>query len=126
MSDLSCSIFGADLLADEPLSSALALDPPLAAAFLIQMLHAFTFAATHMGMVSFVAAAAPPRLASSAMTVLAAIGVGGGTGLAILAAGPLYAAFAAKAYLAMAAMGFVGLALCLWLSTNWRGQRLMD
>lgn len=84
--------------------TAMAYDPPMAFLFVLQMLHAFTFGATYLGMVNLAADAVPERLGGTAQSMLhAAISVmlAGAT----LAAGRLYGSYGAEAFLAMASMG---------------------
>jgi len=75
---------------------------------LIQLLHALTFAATHLAAVYFLVRQAPAGLAATAQGLYGAIAWGGLFGLAMLASGTLYAAFAGAAFHAMAAMCLVG------------------
>ncbi|MEM8988062.1 MAG: MFS transporter [Pseudomonadota bacterium] len=102
-----------------------ALEPPLAALVFLQTLHGLTFAATHLGTVMFVQAAAPERIANTAMTTASATGVGAATGLATLGAGWLFQNVGAgAAYGAMAAMGLCGLMSIYVLKRIWRGAAL--
>ncbi len=82
---------------------------------LIQLLHALTFAATHLAAVYFLVRQAPAGLAATAQGVYGAIAWGGLFGLAMLASGTLYAAFAGTAFHAMAAMCLVGVFCALML-----------
>lgn len=104
-----------------------ATSPPLAALFLVQTLHAFTFAAAYIGAIEFIDRAVPKRLVNTAMTINSTAGVGALTGIATVAAGYLYdASGAGAAYLMMAAMGACGLALALLLKRLWDGGRLFE
>ena len=104
-----------------------AAEPPLALLFLIQTLHAFTFAAAYLGAVEFIDRAAPVRLVNTAMTLMSATGVGAVTGLATAAAGFVWAgAGAAAAYLMMSAMGAAALLLALLIGRQWRGGKLFE
>ena len=82
---------------------------------LIQLLHALTFAATHLAAVYFLVRQAPAGLAATAQGLYGAIAWGGLFGLAMLASGTLYAAFAGAAFHAMAAMCLVGVFCALML-----------
>jgi PPP family 3-phenylpropionic acid transporter len=82
---------------------------------LIQLLHALTFAATHLAAVYFLVREAPAGLAATAQGLYGAIAWGGLFGLAMLASGTLYAAFAGAAFHAMAAMCLVGAFCALML-----------
>ena len=85
----------------------------LPALVMVQLLHALTFGATHLGAVHFIAGRAPAGLAATAQGLYAALSGGLAMGLASLLAGWLYGAVEARAFLAMAAMSAAGLALAL-------------
>jgi PPP family 3-phenylpropionic acid transporter len=73
-----------------------------------QALHAFTFAACHLGAIYFIARQFPASLSASAQSLHAAVVAGLGMALSALLAGHLYAEFAATAYMGMAAMAGLG------------------
>jgi len=93
----------------------MAFDPPLALLLPLQALHGLTFGAAHLGALHYMAEHVEPGEAATAQALYASVTAGIGLGLATLAAGPLYQAFAGKAYLAMALLAGAGLlaALCL-------------
>lgn len=104
-----------------------ALEPPLGALFLVQTLHAFTFAATYLGAIEFLDRAAPTRLVNTGMTLMSTTGVGAMTGLATVIAGFVWNAHgAAPAYFMMAGMGVAALGLALLLARLWDGGRLFE
>jgi PPP family 3-phenylpropionic acid transporter len=80
----------------------------LGALVIFQALHAFTFAATHLGAIHFMASRIDPRHSATAQSVYSAVVMGLGLGLAAFASGHLYAAYAGRAYLAMAVMASIG------------------
>jgi PPP family 3-phenylpropionic acid transporter len=87
--------------------SMMALDPPVAALPFLQLLHAASFGATHLGALTFIARHAPPGQAASAQGYYAiALGVAmaGATGLS----GWLYGAIGTAAYGAMALAAIAG------------------
>ena len=87
--------------------AAMALDPPGFALPWLQLLHALSFGATHLGALGFVARNAPPGQSATAQGYLAiALGVAmaGATGLS----GWLYGAFGSRAYAAMALAAVAG------------------
>lgn len=88
---------------------AMAFDPPFAALVVLQILHALTFGATHIGTVHFIAQNIPPERAGTAQALQASVTAGIAMGGATLLAGQLYGPFGAKAYLAMAVLGALGL-----------------
>ena len=86
--------------------------PALAA---LQLLHAFTFGAAHLGAMHHLARRLPPAQAATAQAVYATVVGGLGQGLLMLLAGSLYGAAGGRAYLAMAAVAALGAGLALRL-----------
>ncbi len=87
--------------------AAMAFDPPGLLLPWLQLLHALSFGATHLGALGFVARHAPPGQSATAQGYLAiALGVAmaGATGLS----GWLYGAFGSRAYAAMALAAVAG------------------
>lgn len=80
-----------------------------------QALHAFSFAAAHLGAMAYLQQRAPAGLSATAQGLYAALPQGIGSALAAALAGQLYAAYGATAYLGMAAMAVAGTALTLRL-----------
>ena len=95
--------------------AAMGFDPPLLLLMALQALHGLTFAATHLGAMHFIARTVSDALAATAQALYAAATSGIFMAVAILGAGPLYAAYAGRAYWAMAAMATVGMAAALVL-----------
>jgi PPP family 3-phenylpropionic acid transporter len=86
---------------------AMALDPPSFALPLLQLLHAASFGATHLGMLGFVAAKAPAGQGATAQGYLA-VALGTTMAVATAISGVLYAAFGSLAYAAMALAAIAG------------------
>ena len=84
--------------------------PGLPAAAMLQLLHALTFGAAHLGAMMHLSRTVPPDAAASAQTLYAAVSAGLGSGLVMLGAGALYARFGGHAYLFMAGISALGLA----------------
>ena len=105
----------------------MAFDPPLWVLFPLQVLHAFTYGAAHLGAMHFVANAAPTSLAATAQSLYATI-AGGGIMMSgfMLLAGYLYADLRAVAYIGMAASGLAALGVCLVLARSWDGKVLVE
>ncbi len=108
---------------------AMGFDPPLALLVGLQVLHALTYGAAHLGAIHFMARAVPEVQAGTAQALYASVTGGIAMGGAMLAAGPLYANFGGRAYWAMAALAAVALAASLALQRtradherSWRGQ----
>lgn len=85
------------------------MDPPLPLLFLVQTMHALSFAAAYLGAVEHIDRGLPKHLTNTAMTLMSTTGVGAITGLATVACGYLYEARGAGAiYALVAAMGAAG------------------
>jgi PPP family 3-phenylpropionic acid transporter len=95
--------------------SLMGMAPGLGAAGALQLLHALTFGASHLGAMHFMARSVPPGAAASAQSLYAALSAGLGSGLVMLAAGALYAAYGGHAYPFMALLSAAGLCGVLWL-----------
>ena len=93
----------------------LTIDLPMAAILLVQLLHAFTFGALHLGAMVFIQDAVPQRLRNTAQGLNAAIVGGIALSLATWAAGPLFATLGGRAYLVMAALSVAAFGCALWL-----------
>src|SRR3954453_1506011 len=94
--------------------SLMGLVPGLPAAAALQLLHALTFGASHLGAMYMLARSVPPGAAASAQSLYAALSAGLGSGLVMLAARALYAAYGGRAYLFMALLSAGGLCGVLW------------
>jgi MFS transporter, PPP family, 3-phenylpropionic acid transporter len=97
------------------------LDPPLALLFILQAMHGLTFGATYLGAMEFMKRAFPSHMTATVQGVYASFSAGVGMGSGYLAAGPLYRIFGSGAYLGMAAVSLMALALCLLLLHRWHG-----
>jgi PPP family 3-phenylpropionic acid transporter len=82
----------------------------LAAAAAVQLLHALTFGAGHLGAMLHLSRTVPASAAASAQAVYAAVSAGLGSGLVMLGAGALYAGLGGRAYPFMAVLSALGLA----------------
>jgi MFS transporter, PPP family, 3-phenylpropionic acid transporter len=86
---------------------AMAFDPPAAILPALQLLHALSFGATHLGMLGFVAAKALPNRGATAQGYLA-VALGTVMAISTAASGVLFAAFGSLAYEAMALTAILG------------------
>lgn len=93
----------------------MAFDPPLALLLPLQVLHGFTYGATHIGAVHWMSERIPQAQAGTAQAIYAAVTHGIAMGAATIAAGSLYATWQGGAYGAMAALSGVGLVAALSL-----------
>jgi PPP family 3-phenylpropionic acid transporter len=85
----------------------MALDPPALALPLLQILHALSFGATHLGALMFLAHHAPAGRAARAqgyLAIAAGLAMAAATGIS----GLLYAYFGSGAYIAMALVAVAG------------------
>lgn len=85
----------------------MAAEPPLPLLFLLQLLHAFTFGATYLGMVELVARNVSEHRAGTGQTGAAWIG-SLAMSAANVASGPLWIAFGPLSFLASCGIGFAG------------------
>jgi MFS transporter, PPP family, 3-phenylpropionic acid transporter len=85
----------------------MALNPPLLALPFLQLLHALSFGATHLGALGFVVRNAPPARGATAQGYLA-IAVGAAMAGAMAISGVLVETFGSGAYGAMALMAIAG------------------
>jgi PPP family 3-phenylpropionic acid transporter len=98
--------------------TAMAFDPPVALLPLLQILHAASFGAAHLGAMGFFARAVPKELTATAQGMVATL-----SGIVMAAAtalsGLVYAASGSLAYLVMAGMALIGLLSALYAGKRW-------
>jgi PPP family 3-phenylpropionic acid transporter len=99
--------------------TAMAFNPPLAALPVLQILHAGSFGAAHLGAMGFLARAVPKELAATAQGLVATLS-GIVTASAMALSGLAYASSGSLAYLVMAAMALVGFVSALYAGRRWR------
>ncbi|MDX2306859.1 MAG: MFS transporter [Hyphomicrobium sp.] len=92
---------------------AMGFDPPFEALVLLQILHALTYGAIHLGAIQFIARVAPEGLQGTIQALYATFAIGAMLGLTTMASGPLYQAFKGQAYFAMACVSLVALVAAL-------------
>ena len=117
--------FAAGALAGIVRWTALGLSDHLAVILMVQLLHAGTFGAMHLGAMYFIQRAVTPRLAATAQSLNAMLTFGGALALAIWFSGLLYRDHGALAYLAMTGLSVLGMAGALVLSRIWHGGRIV-
>ncbi len=83
---------------------------------LIQLLHGMTFGATHLAAMYYLMREVPAGLAATAQGLYGAVAWGAAFGLAMLAAGALYAAYGGGAFFVMAGMCLAGTIFALILT----------
>jgi PPP family 3-phenylpropionic acid transporter len=93
--------------------TAMAFDPPAAWLLPLQILHAASFAATHLGLMGFMARSVPREAFATAQGSVATLSGLVNAG-ATLASGFVYAAVGGYAYLLMTAMALIGVASAVY------------
>ena len=99
--------------------TAMAFDPPMAALPALQLLHAASFGATHLGAMGYLARAISRDMAATAQGLVATLS-GIVTASATALSGLAYARSGSTAYLLMAAMALVGMLSALYAGRRWR------
>jgi PPP family 3-phenylpropionic acid transporter len=89
--------------------TAMAFDPSPALLVPLQVLHAGTFAATHLGAMQWISTHVPAHRSGTAQALLATSTGGIAMSSATLASGPIYAAFGGASYAAMSIMSILGM-----------------
>src|SRR5260221_6069924 len=90
----------------------------------VQLLHALTFGAAHLGAMHFMARALPEEWSSTGQSLYSATVSGIGFGLVMAISGQLYAALGANAYLVMAGIAAIGAPPGVVLYPRWHGEKL--
>lgn len=101
--------------------TAMAFDPSLEAVAALQILHAGSFALTHLAALAFIAEAVAPRAAGAAQGILTAGAGGVGMLLATMLAAWAYPLYGGGAYFVAAALAALGAVAALRLSAAWPG-----
>lgn len=104
--------------------SAMAFAPPLAALPMLQLLHALTYGASHLGAMHFISRAVPEDAQGTAQALYATMAMGILIGGATLTSGALYARFGVSAYAAMAGLAAIGFLAALFVRARWTGGAL--
>jgi PPP family 3-phenylpropionic acid transporter len=103
----------------------MAFTTDLPALVVLQTLHAGTFAACHLGAMGFIQRALPATGVALGQSIYYALGTGATQAVIFQVAGLLYARIGQHAFLAMAAISVVGLAVILVLARLWKGDLLI-
>lgn len=93
--------------------AAFAFDPPLTLIVPLQLLHAFTYGATHLGLMTLLGQNTPAHKSARAQTFSSAV-LGAVMALATITAGPLYARWGVEAYAVFAALGVLGASIAFY------------
>lgn len=90
----------------------------------VQILHAFTFGAIHLGAMHFLTRAVLPEASARAQAVYGSVSMGAAVGLATMVAGPLYQSLEGQAFHVSAGLAALGSLLAVFLHRRWRGGLL--
>jgi PPP family 3-phenylpropionic acid transporter len=102
-----------------------ALDPPFAALLPLQLLHALTYAASHLGAMHWLASQDPEGQQGTAQALLNTFTAGIAMSGAILLAGALYSDFGGASYLSMAVLAAVGVVAGFALRNSAPGEAIV-
>ena len=105
--------------------TAMAFTTDLVALVFLQMLHAGTFAACHLGAMAFIQRALPSSGAALGQSIYYALGTGATQAVIYQFAGLLYATYGQRAFLGMTVISAVGLAAIVLLARLWKGELLV-
>jgi PPP family 3-phenylpropionic acid transporter len=97
----------------------MSFDPPLALLAPLQLLHALTYGATHLGAILFVARAVPDEVSGTVQALYATFASGVAMGIATWSSGPLFEAYKGQAYAVMAALGLIALGSTAVITRRW-------
>lgn len=103
----------------------MAFDPPLAILLPLQILHAFTFGASHVGAILFISRAVPQSGMGRAQALMAVIAAGLGVSLVGLVSGPIFAAYGGYVFLLPASLGVIGGLAAIGVLKTWNGDRIL-
>ncbi len=103
----------------------MAFTTELPALVVLQALHAGSFAACHLGAMSFIQRALPPSGAALGQSIYYALGTGTAQAVIYQFAGVLYAEYGQRAFLGMTAIAAAGLVALIALARSWKGDLLV-
>jgi hypothetical protein len=103
---------------------AMAFDPPLALLIPLQVLHALTYGAAHLGAILFITRAVPAKGMGSAQAFYSTIAAGLAMGIVGLISGALYARVGGEVYFVPALVAIIGCAAGVALLRGWNGRQL--
>ena len=104
----------------------MAFDPPLGVLIPLQVLHALTYGAAHLGAILFITRAVPHNGMGSAQAFYATIAAGLALGIVGLLSGALYGSIGGEVYLLPAVVGLIGCVAGVMLLRGWDGQPLWN
>ena len=121
-----CCLIGLGLGAGMVRWTGMAFTTELPALVFLQALHAFTFAACHLGAMAFLQRALPSNGAAIGQSLYYALGTGATQALVFQFSGLLYATFGQRAFLGMLVVSTIGMAMLIALARVWKGGLLVE
>jgi PPP family 3-phenylpropionic acid transporter len=104
--------------------TAMAFDPPLSVLVPLQVLHALTYGATHLGAILFITRAVPHAAMGTAQAFYSTIAAGLVLGIVGLISGALYGSIGGLVFLVPAVVSAIGLVAAVLLLRGWHGATL--
>ena len=105
--------------------TAMAFTTELPALIVLQLLHAGTFAACHLGAMAFIQRALPSSGVALGQSIYYALGTGATQAVIFQFAGLLYTTYGQHAFLGMTVISAIGLGAILLLTRLWNGEVLV-
>ena len=102
----------------------MAFDPPLAVLIPLQLLHALTYGAAHLGAILFITRAVPHKGMGSAQAFYATIAAGLALGIVGLISGALFARIGGEVYFVPTVVALIGCVASVMLLYGWNGGAL--
>ena len=90
----------------------------------VQLLHALTYGAAHIGAMHFIARSAPPMLSATVQSLYSAVSLGVLFGSVMLLSGYLFRNIGVDAYFFMSGLSAIGLVAAVLLGRMWSGNEL--
>jgi PPP family 3-phenylpropionic acid transporter len=119
-----CGLIGLALAGGLVRWTGMAFTTELPALFLLQALHACTFAACHLGAMAFLQRALPAHGAALGQSLYYALGTGATQAVVYQFSGLLYAELGQRAFLAMTVVSALGMVMLITLVRTWDGKLL--
>jgi PPP family 3-phenylpropionic acid transporter len=104
----------------------MAFDPPLVVLVPLQVLHALTYGAAHLGAILFITRAVPHKGMGSAQAFYATIAAGLALGIVGLISGALYERIGGEVFLVPTLVAIIGCGAGVMLWRGWNGGALWD
>lgn len=98
--------------------TATGLSDELGVLVVVQLLHAFSFGATHLGAIHYISETVAPNRSATAQSLYAVAVSGIAMAMGMVASGKLYTMYSSGAYLVMGGVGVAGVILALILDRN--------